>query len=108
MDLKKTSHNRAVRWMFVKRLCVVRLVLKQNKNSADKIIPGRLKEQFDAVNFSKKNLHKADNSLLSKGVKFVLTLNNMNKAKSQEDLKYLDLKFFLIDISNMTIGFLDF
>lgn len=105
MDLKKTSHNRVVRWMFVKRLCVGRLVLKQNKNSADKIIPGRLKEHFDAVNFSKKNLLKADISLLSKGFKFVLTLN---KAKSQEDLKYLDLKFFLIGISNMTIGFLDF
>ena len=85
MDLKKTSENKVVRWMFVIRFCVVRLVLKLKKKSAAKIISGRLKEHFDAVKLSKKNFCKAEIALLSRGLKFVLTLNNINEVTLKEN-----------------------
>lgn len=62
------------------------------KNSAHKIIPGRLKENFDAVKLSKKNLRKAEISLLYRGLKFVLTLNNKNEATLKEELKLFGFK----------------
>ena len=63
----------------------MRLVLKLKKNSAAKIISGRLKEHLDAVKLSKKNFCKAEITLLSRGLKFVLTLNNMNEVTLKEN-----------------------
>lgn len=85
MDLKKTSENKVIRWVFVIRFCVVRLVLKLKKNSAANIISGRLKEHFDAVKLSKKNFCKAEITLLSRGLKFVLTLININEVTVKEN-----------------------
>ena len=51
---------------------------------------GRIKGKFvseNVVNLSKRKLTKAEISVLSKGLKFVLTTNHINKAKLKMELQ---------------------
>ena len=64
------------------------------------LLENRLKGNFvskNVLNLSKRNLHDAEISLLSKGLNFVPTCNNIDKAKVKMELeafcRMLPLKF---------------
>ena len=64
----------------------------QRNANGNRAVPleNRLKGTFvskTVVNFSKRNLNYAEISLLSKGLKFVLTCNNIDKAKFKMELE---------------------
>ena len=62
------------------------------------LIDGRLKGKFvspNVINVSTRILSKAEISLLSKSLKFILTSASVNKALIKEELEYFDKKLRL-------------
>ena len=75
------------------------LNIEEQKSNGATLLDGRYQGKFgspNVINLSSRNLTKAEISLLSKGLKFVPTPKNINKAQIKEELEIFGRKLRLM------------